>query len=311
MWFKNLQLYRLPQKWDISLEHLQSQLAKHRFHSCGSQDMESRGWLPPVDDGALVHVVGGQWLIALGSEQRLLPAAVVRQEAEERAVELAEQQGYKPGRKQMRDLREQITQEFLPRAFTRRRRLHAWIDPVHGWLGIDAASQSKAEDLLEHLRHSLDHFPLRLLRTERSPTAVMADWLAGGPVIDGFTIDQDCELRSVSEDKAVVRYLRHALEGEEIRSHLTAGKLPTRLALTFADRISFVLTEKLEIKRLDFLDLIRDQIDGDAEDAEAVFNAEFALMTAELQQFLPFLVLALGGEVDASTGGNAVADPPF
>lgn len=311
MWFKNLQLYRLPQKWEISLEQLEAQLAKHRFHPCGSQDMESRGWLSPLDDGALVHVVGGQWLVVLGFEERLLPAAVVRQEAEERAIELAEQQGYKPGRKQMRDLREQITQEFLPRAFTRRRRLYAWIDPVHGWLGVDAPSQSKAEDLLEHLRHSLEHFPLRLLRTELSPTSMMADWLTSGTAVDGFTIDQDCELRSAGEDKAVVRYLRHTLEGEEIKSHLAAGKLPTRLALTFADRISFVLTEKLEIKRLDFLDLIRDQIDGDAEDAEAVFNAEFALMTGELQQFLPSLVSALGGEINASSASVGVDDPPF
>ena len=116
----------------------------------------------------------------------------------------------------------------------------------------------------------------------------MAAWLAANEAPEGFTIDQDCELRSVAEDKAAVRYARHPLEGDDVKGHLEAGKLPTRLALTFDDRISFVLTEKLEIKRLDFLDVVRDQVgDADKDDAEALFNAEFALMTGELAHLLP------------------------
>lgn len=312
MWFKNLQVYRLPAKWDMSVEKLEEQLAKKPFHPCGSQDMESRGWLSPLNNEVLVHAVGGQWLVALGFEHRLLPSAVVKEVADERAEELAEQQGYKLGRKQMKELREQITQELLPRAFTRRRRLYAWIDPVNGWLVVDAGSQSKAEDMLEQLRHTLDSFPLTLLRTELSPMSAMADWLAGNEAPAGFSIDQDCELRSVSEDKAAVRYVRHTLEGDEVKAHLEAGKLPTRLALTFDERISFVLTEKLEIKRLDFLDVVRDQIDGDKDDAEALFNAEFALMTGELAHLLPAIVRALGGETGvAQAEQSAQASTPL
>ncbi|ANQ83175.1 recombination-associated protein RdgC [Azoarcus olearius] len=324
MWFKNLQLYRLPAPWDISLERFEEQLAKRRFQPCGSQDMESRGWVAPVADDVLVHPVGDQWLIALGVEGKLLPSSVVKQVADERAEEIAEQQGYKLGRKQLKELREQVTQELLPRAFTRRRRIHAWIDPVHGWLAVDASSAARAEDVLEHLRQTLDSLPLALLRTERSPSSAMADWLAGGEAPANFTIDQDCELRSVTEDKAAVRYVRHTLEGDEIKGHLTAGKLPTRLAMTFDDRVSFVLTEKLEIKRLDFLDVVRDQIDGEAEDAIALFNAEFALMTGELQKLLPAVVDALGGELATPEVQPAVTafdrpavepalagDPPF
>ena len=312
MWFKNLQIYRLPAKWDMSVEKLEEQLAKKPFHPCGSQDMESRGWLSPLNNEVLVHAVGGQWLVALGFEHRLLPSAVVKEVADERAEELAEQQGYKLGRKQMKELREQITQELLPRAFTRRRRLYAWIDPVNGWLVVDAGSQSKAEDMLEQLRHTLDSFPLTLLRTELSPMSAMADWLAGNEAPAGFSIDQDCELRSVSENKAAVRYVRHTLEGDEVKAHLEAGKLPTRLALTFDERISFVLTEKSEIKRLDFLDVVRDQIDGDKDDAEALFNAEFALMTGELAHLLPAIVRALGGETGvAQAEQSAQASTPL
>ncbi len=305
MWFRNLQLYRLPSPWNIDAEALQQQLSRRAFQPCGSQDQESRGWVSPCGDDRLVHRVGDQWLIALGFEQRLLPASVVKQEAEERAELIAADQGYKPGRKQMKELREQILQEFLPRAFTRRRKVYAWIDPVGGWLGIDAPSQTRAEDVLGALRDSLDALPLALLRTERSPASAMADWLAGGEAPAGFSIDLDCELRSITESKAVVRYVNHVLDGEEIRGHLAAGKMPTRLALTFDDRISFVLTEKLEIKRLGFLDVVKEKVeDSGAEDAQAMFDASFALMTGELARLLPELMDALGGELEAEKPSN-------
>ncbi|MBT0959940.1 recombination-associated protein RdgC [Denitromonas iodatirespirans] len=297
MWFRNLQLYRLPVRWDMRIDQLEDQLARRRFMPCGTQDPESRGWLPPVADGPLVHAVGGQWLIALGIENRLLPSSVVKQEAEERAARIELEQGFKPGRKQMKDLRDEVTREFMPRAFTRRRKVYAWIDPQDGWLAVDVASVSRAEDILEALRQSLDSFPLTLVRTETSPVAAMSDWLAGGDVPGNFTIDMDCELKSVTEEKAAVRYVRHSLDGDEIKTHLQEGKLPTKLALTWNDRVSFLLTDKGEIKRLQFLDVVQEEASAGSDDAAELFDAHFALMTGELRQLIPAVVGILGGEL--------------
>ena len=297
MWFRNLQLYRLPVRWDMRIDQLEDQLARRRFMPCGSQDPESRGWLPPVADGPLVHAVGGQWLIALGIENRLLPSSVVKQEVEERAARIELEQGFKPGRKQMKDLRDEVTREFMPRAFTRRRKVYAWIDPQDGWLAVDVASVTRAEDVLEALRQSLDAFPLTLVRTETSPVAAMSDWLAGGDVPGNFTIDMDCELKSVTEEKAAVRYVRHSLDGDEIKTHLQEGKLPTRLALTWNDRVSFLLTDKGEIKRLQFLDVVQEEASAGSDDAAELFDAHFALMTGELRQLIPAVIELLGGEL--------------
>lgn len=297
MWFKNLQLYRLPVPWSIDLAKLDEQLARGPFSRCPSHEAMSRGWVSPRGDGALVYAQNRQWLIALAVEQRLLPSSVVNEEVAERAEAIAAQQGYKPGRKQLKELRERVTEELMPRAFTKRRKTFVWIDPQAGWFCVDAGSPAKAEEVIEHLRHCLDEFPLQLLHTQLSPTSAMADWLAGGEGPAGFTIDRDCELKAVGEEKAAVRYVRHPLEGDEIKSHLAGGKLPTRLALTWNDRISFVLTEKLEIKRLTFLDLLKEEAEQTAENADEQFDADFALMTGELARFLPQLVEILGGEV--------------
>jgi len=296
MWFKNLQLYRLPAPWPMTLEALEERLAKKPFVRCGSQDMQSSGWVSPNGSDVLVFGSHGQWLVALRTEQKLLPSSVVKQVANDRAEEIEAQQGYKPGRKQMKEIKEAVTQELLPRAFTRRRTTFAWIDPQNGWLIVDAGSASKADELIEALHDVLDDLPLRLLDTERSPTSVMTEWLTANEAVPNFTIDRDCELRATTDEKAAVRYARHPLDGKEIPEHLAAGKVPTRLALTFDDRISFVLTERMEIKRLAFLDLVQEEAEKAAAQGDEQFEADFALMTAELVRFLPEFVAAMGGE---------------
>lgn len=299
MWFKNLQLYRLARDWQTSPADLEEKLRRFAFQPCGSQEWMSRGWIAPRGDDVLVYAQDRQWLIALGVEQKLLPAAVVNQAAGERALRLEQQLGYRPGRKQMREIKDNVVAELLPRAFSRYRTSFAWIDPVNGWLAIDAASSQKAEEVVEVLKHSLDDFPFSVLRTQMTPVAAMSEWLGGGDSPGDISIDRDCELRSPFEEQALVRYVRHPLDGDEIRRHLAAGKLPTRLALTWKDRVSFVLTDKLEIKKLALLDVGQAEGGSDSETDDDRFDADFALMTAEFSQLLAGLVDALGGESTA------------
>lgn len=297
MWFRNIQLYRLPEQWDMSAERLSEQLARLLFQPCGSQDLASQGWAGVLHDD-LVHSIGGQWLIALGVEQRLLPSSVVKQECDERAEEIETQQGFKPGRKQLKELKEAVTMELMPRAFTRRRKVYAWIDPKAGYLAVDASSRSSAEPLVEALHKALDELPLKLLNTELSPGAAMTDWLAGGEAPGAFSIDQDCELRALTDEASAVRYVRHSLEGDEIREHIAAGKQVSKLALSFDDRVSFILTDKFEIKRVQPLDTLTDKGgEGDSKTREEQFDADFVLMTGELRKLIPALLEALGGEV--------------
>ena len=272
-------------------------MARGPFVNCPSNQPLSRGWVSPRRDGGLVFALDRQWLLALAVEQRLLPASVVIEEVKERAEAIEAQQGYAPGRKQLKELRERVTEELMPRAFTRRRSTFVWIDPQNGWLCVDASSPARAEEVIEHLRHCLDEFPLALLHTQVSPASAMADWLAG-EAPEGFTIDQDFALQSIAEDRARATFKGHDLEAAHVIEHLEAGRLPIRLAMTFDDRLSFVLTDRGALKRIDFLDVIRDQVAVDEhEDAQALFDAEFALMTGELLRLLPAVVAAMGGEL--------------
>lgn len=296
MWFKNLQLYRLTAPWHITAQRLEEQLARFAFKPAGKIEHLARGWIAPRGDDALVYSLQRQWLIALGIEQKLLPASVVNQAAKERAAKMEQQLGYKPGRKQMREIKENVTEELLPRAFSRYHTTLAWVDPVNGWFVVDAANVKKAEEIIEVLRWSVDDFPAALLQTRMSPVAAMSEWLSAGEAPSGFSIDRECELKSPLEEKAMVRYSRHPLDIPEIRSHLASGKLPTRLALTWRDRVSFVLSERAEIKKLEFVGLTDKDGEADPVNEDERFDADFTLMTGELTGLLAELVDALGGE---------------
>lgn len=296
MWFKNIFIYRLPADCAITAAALQEKLAQKPLQPCSGLDKQSRGWVSCRGDDRLVHTANGQILFALGVEQKLLPATIITRFAKERVADIEAQQGYKVGRKELKDLKEAITEELLPRAFAIQRTTYAWLDLVNGYLIIDAASIVKAEELLEFLNKTLDDLPVKPLHTELSPVAAMTDWLAGETAPAGFTIDRELELRATGESKATVRYANHALEGEEILAHIAAGKRATRLGLTWNDRISFVLTEQLQIKRLEFLDIIKEESTTLADTADEMFDLDFTLMTGELAKMLVDLTDALGGE---------------
>lgn len=296
MWFRNLQVHRFTLDAALSPENLADQLRHNAFQPCGSLARESRGWIAPRGDDRLVYTGHGQWLIALGVEQKLLPASVVKQTVEARAAELEQRMGVKPGRKRLREMKDEVTDELLPRAFSRYRTTFAWIDPVHGWLVIDAGSPRKAGEFLEVLRKSLDEFPFAPLETTRSPGAAMTEWLTTREAPAGFSIDQECELQSQLQEKATVRYAHHPLtDTAEIRNHIVAGKVPTRLALTWRDKVSFVLSDKLEVKKVKLLDIATTETDGDAASAEERFDGDFVLMTGLLDRFMGELAEAIEG----------------
>jgi recombination associated protein RdgC len=294
--FKNLVFLRLPENWSMSAADLESQLANHTLRPCGPFDMSSRGWVPVTQGGRLLHTVNQQHMIALGTDDKLLPGSIIRQVAQERAEIQAAEQGFPVGRKQMRDLRARVADELRARALTRRRVTRAWIDPAAGWFAVDASGMPRAEAVVETLGDTLGSFAPVAVQTERSPQAAMAAWLSRGEAPSRFTIDDDLELQSADKVKAVVRYTRHPLDAKEVRGHLHAGKYPTRLGLTWNDRVSFVLTDKLQVKRLDFLEMNKDDTQADEVDPAEQFDIDFAVMAGELANLLKDLTAVLAGD---------------
>lgn len=293
--FKNVIMYRIAAGWNLGAEEIESRLQDNRFVECGASQEKSMGWVEPRGEanGPLLEVVAGQWIMKLMTETRALPASVVNRKTQERVAQVEASTGRKPGKKETRDLKDDIRLALLPMAFTKQSSTRVWIDRDAQLLVTDAGSQARADELVTLLVQNLPGLALSLVNTQISPSAAMADWLVSQEAPQGFSVDRECELKAADESKAVVRYARHRLDTDEVKQHVESGKMPTRLALTWNDRVSFVLTDGLQLKKLAFLDVV---FEGASTGKDDGFDADVAIATGELQKALPALLEALGGE---------------
>jgi recombination associated protein RdgC len=304
--FKNVIVYRIEAPWSQSLTDAEEALAAQRFVPCTPSQEKSAGWVGPRGDehGLLVESVGGQWILEFMIESKTLPGSVVRRKVDERCAQIEAATGRKPGKKEKKELKEDITHELLPMAFTRHARIAVWIDPAERRLVVNVANPARADEVVTSLVKALEGFAVTQINTRVEPAAAMAGWLSTQEPPAGFTIDRECELRATDESKSVVRYAKHALDIEEVRQHIAAGKRPTRLAMTWDDRVSFELTEGMQIRKIAFLESTDRAADGKKEDN---FDADAAIATGELGQLVPELLEALGGE---AVLGLSAADAP-
>lgn len=297
MWFRNLQLYRLIEPFDYTPETLHDALTQRPFKPCAGLDTHSVGWVSPAgrDAGSLVHAANGRIMLCLRREERILPAAVVREHVEERAETIAADEARPVGRKERQRIKDEVLTDLLPRAFTRSNLLYAYVDPAAGWIVVDSATAKKAEELLSTLRETLGSLRLRPLAVNNAPAATLTRWLEQAPPA-GFGLGDECELKEPVDKGGVMRGRRIDLASAEVRSHLEAGMLVAKLAVEWQERIGCLLCDDLGIRRLRFLDLVmQEAAEIDADDAIARFDADFTLMALELARFIPAVLDAFGG----------------
>lgn len=283
--FKNAFPFRLASDHELTPQTLEEALHARRHAPPGSQDMKTVGWVSPREDGALLYSVQGQHLACMAIEEKVLPGAVVNRKVEERVADLERQQGFKPGRKQIKEIKEGVIHELLPKAFVKLTKIFVWFDLKNNWM----AAEAKPDDVLDLLHDGLETYPVRMIATEMSPSSAMREWLMGEDP-EGFSVDDSCELKD-PETKAAVKYSSLNLDRQDVREHLQEGKTPVSLALTHGDAVSFVLTDKFAIKKITALDL-----EDDASNDADAFDNQFYLLTQNLAGVCEGLIAVLGGE---------------
>lgn len=313
MWFKNLCLFQFTETFTLAPGELEAQLHAHPLGPCPGGSPSSQGWVPVLADGGLVEGFDRHMFIAYGEKQRLLPGSVVSQAVEEKVEEYTQQRGYKPGRKLRMEFKDEITARLLPQAFVVQKSQRAWLDSERGWLIVDAASTTQAEKLVELLREHVPELPRIILPdTDIGPQTLMTEWLGRGEAPGRFSLDDEAEVQGSDPTKATIRYTRLPVaSADELRKHLNQGKRVTKLGLTWDDRVSFVLTDTLQIKRMKLLDTQAED-DPAADDPMLAFETEMRLMTGLFGEMLGELASELGMRGPAIAAGapsGNVAEP--
>jgi len=289
-------VYRIGEGWSPTLAQIEEALDAERFVPCGASQEKAIGWVEPRGEahGPLVEAVGVQRILKLKIETKGVPGSVVTRKAKERSADIESATGRKPGKKEMKEIKEDVKMSLMPMAFSKEASVLVWIDTTSQLLVMDAGSQAKADEVVTMLVRSLAGLSVTLINTQMSPQSAMASWLMTQESPAAFSVDRDCELKAADESKSVVRYVRHPLDTDEVKQHVEGGKLPTRLALTWEGRVSFSLTEALQLKKITFLEGV---FEGTSAEKDEGFDADVAIATGELRKLLPDLFEALGGEM--------------
>ena len=298
--FKNCIIYRLDPAWSMDLLDMEVALGRQVFQPCGATQPESSGWVPPrgANHGALVESIAGQRILRFHIERKAVPASAINRKLDECVAQIEQSEGRKPGRKEQRELKDEILLQLLPHAFPKIGSILAWFDLEHGRLVLDCSSQGNADKVITALVQCLPDLRVSLPNTTISPQAAMTQWLVGesdqwpAP----FAAGRHVELHSGDEMKSVVKFDRHHLDDEQMRLHISQGKLPTKLELDWQGRARFVLTKSLQLRKVKLLDVV---FEGEKAEDEGGFDADVAIAIGEMSALITDLVEALDGEAQA------------
>jgi len=291
MWFKALRIYQARTKQPWSSESLEAALATKPFRPCASTEESTAGWVSPSNSSMLVHSQGDHWLLKLKIEEKILPVSVVREQLTEEVEALEAAENRRIGRKERKDLADEVRLSLLPKAFTRSRYVWVWLDGQNHRVMLDTTTEKQAELALNLLREGLGSLPVIPLNTQLTPVQVMTDWVASQPP-KGIELLDSCELRDAEDDKSVMRCRGQDLASDEIQQLLAAGKRITQLSLNWQDQLSFTLTDSLVLKSLNFAEqLLEEAADVNPDqDPLVALDAEFILMSNTLVTLIDQLV---------------------
>lgn len=302
--FKQVTVFKLAKGIALPpLEELEAKLAAKAFQPIGATQELSSGFIPPRghEHGALVESVGGQRILAVAVETKSVPGAVLRKKTAEACQRIEEETGRKPGKKERRQITEDMLLALLPVAFPKTEHIPVWLDDQRQQIVIGTAATSKVDTVLSVLLAAVNELAIQYLNTATTPQSAMTQWLlAESPEDwpDTLCVERECVLKSTGEDGATVKFSNHSLVTNEVRKHVSEGKLPTALGMSWDGKVSFVMTETLQFKKVHFLDGVM----AGGDEHEDRFDADVALATGLLGPMFDDLVAALGGEFVA--GGD-------
>ena len=293
MWFKNVNFFEFQEGFEVEVEALEQALESHRFQPCGASTPLSVGWVPPhleqtaadAEQAPLLYQANGCVLLALKTEKKLVPPAVVNEKLGEKLQHIQETEQRKVRKKEKDALREEIYETLLPQAFSQSSVLYGYFDLNNRRLVVNTAAPAKAEDFSVQLRKAMQSLKLRLPEVA-TVSQTLTNWVITHDYPKDLVVEDSCTLQDQQEG-GTIRCQRQKLTDEDIVSLVESGREVVQLSLSWQDRLAFTLTDELIVKSIKYLEAVQDQArDMHTETGMEKFDADFTIMTEALNSLL-------------------------
>lgn len=289
MIIKNARIYRLSAPLPVTAETLEQALAEFKWQAPSGQEFSCSGFYQPLHNSikSLVAELDNDILvIAVKTTQKVLPAAVINEQLQP-LIEAGELEAGRPlSRKEKLQLKEDLQQSLLPRAFSRSTITAAYIDMAGQQIIVDTGSSSKAEDILALLRKAIGSLPALPWLDNHKLNSQLQLWLQNQNLPAGFALGHNTQLKAPDEEGARATFKDHLLTADEVQSHLQ-DKLVTQLQLSKTDTCDFTIRDDGSITGIKWNDAITEQNDELGwDDLQARMTADLFLVTSELRKVL-------------------------
>ena len=297
MWYKNAIIYLLPDGWQLEAGFAEK-LEQAAFTPCMGLDWFSEGFAPPTPFSSdFVFTAQNSNRVRLKHEEKVLPSATVRDSVNGKVAEIQDAEARNVGLIEKQQLKEQITDDLLPRALTQSRRTEAIFDTERGYLLVNEASDKRAEQMLIKLREALGGLKVAMPYTRESPSSLMTEWLLQGHAEGDFELGYNVLLQGVGDVVPKVKISKKDLTHPEVIQHAKNGMKVVELELEWREQISFTLTQNFALKRIQFLDVLQEEAEQGDDTASLMFSSQI-IMTTALGGMLDELANLLCGWVD-------------
>jgi len=248
------------------------------------------GFSTVFNDLPVFTAADGTVILNVQIRERLLPARVIKEAMVDKVIEYEQRQGYKPSRKQMAELKEEVTMALLPSSHIKPVDVPVMI--TREYLLIGATSARRIDTTLELLTQLFEDEKLSLVSLghgyEVGPW--LMDLLLNESTESGdFTVGEEVVLKG--SQKSVARFKAIPASVEAINDRITAGMQPVELAVTYGDRMSFKVTDQLLVKGIKFSDVILKE--AESADAAEEFEGTAALVSQEVNAMLNNLLAGM------------------
>ncbi len=292
--FRNVRHYRIENDWPDSEEQVAELLGKAAFTPCGPLTERSSGFMPVAPDSSDLQArrVNGADLIRLRSQSRVLPAAAVNEELEQRIEEYRGRMQEVPSPREKRRMKAEARDELMPKALLKSDKIWGYVDLKEKILGIDTALPTAAERFLRRLSAGVENINLRPLQFNK-PVGDLLTRVFLGNAPSQFALGRECRMQDAGDANSKVRWANFDLSDKAIRNHVADGMRLTHLSIVYDNVLSFVLDENCVLSKMRIVGM--DDESDDSNDPLAQLDSEFVLTTGTLRLLLADLRKTLDG----------------